>query len=472
MLPAASKRRPLALAVVAVFALAATDAWCAPPPVNSCADDSSPGTLRYAVLAADDNDTIDMSQLKCTTITLQTGAINVDQDDLKILGPGAANLTIDAGGTSRVFAHGGTGRFDLYGMTIANGHTAGTTRALGGCIYSLSGSVGIIDTVVTGCSVTATVTAGGGGIFAFNDVFLSGSVVTGNTATSTAATHAAAGYAVGGGVFSGGSARMISSRVENNHAHIEYGGAYGAGVYCFTSFFAKYSTIDGNVADVGVLNTMHSASSGGGIAFSGKGTGKDFFMEYSTVSHNRATVSAGLFAGGSSAEIYNSTLSGNVADYAVGAAFVTSPLKLYNSTIAFNTAGSYGGGGLMAGGATLKMSSTIIADNSPGGPKFAADLQTDAAITGDHNLVRFAGGMGVLPMDTLREDPMLDALRDNGGPTHTHALLPGSPAIDHGSNPAAFINDQRHFGFARAVGVTDIGAYEYDPDIVFVSGFE
>ncbi len=38
-------------------------------------------------------------------------------------------MTIDAGGTSRVFAHSGTGRFDVYAMTIANGHVDGTTRA-------------------------------------------------------------------------------------------------------------------------------------------------------------------------------------------------------------------------------------------------------------------------------------------------------------------------------------------------------
>lgn len=42
----------------------------------------------------------------------------------------------------------------------------------------------------------------------------------------------------------------------------------------------------------------------------------------------------------------------------------------------------------------------------------------------------------------------------------------------HGSKPADFINDQRHVGFARTIGVTDIGAYEFDPDAILASGFE
>jgi hypothetical protein len=58
-------------------------------------------------------------------------------------------------------------------------------------------------------------------------------------------------------------------------------------------------------------------------------------------------------------------------------------------------------------------------------------------------------------------DPLLGALADNGGPTLTHALLPGSPAIDRGLAPASVTEDQRGFGFERVIGVAaDIGAYE------------
>jgi CSLREA domain-containing protein len=57
--------------------------------------------------------------------------------------------------------------------------------------------------------------------------------------------------------------------------------------------------------------------------------------------------------------------------------------------------------------------------------------------------------------------PGLGPLAENGGPTQTLALLPGSPAIDAGANPGALTTDQRGAGFARTAGArTDIGAYE------------
>ena len=57
-----------------------------------------------------------------------------------------------------------------------------------------------------------------------------------------------------------------------------------------------------------------------------------------------------------------------------------------------------------------------------------------------------------MPTDTLHADPLLLALADNGGPTRTHALARGSPAIDAGNNLLALANDQRGAGFPRAVG--------------------
>src|SRR5262249_34310098 len=59
-------------------------------------------------------------------------------------------------------------------------------------------------------------------------------------------------------------------------------------------------------------------------------------------------------------------------------------------------------------------------------------------------------------------DPRLGPLADNGGPTLTHALLPGSPAIDAGNNAYATDFDQRGPGFPRIVnGLIDIGAFEF-----------
>ena len=59
-------------------------------------------------------------------------------------------------------------------------------------------------------------------------------------------------------------------------------------------------------------------------------------------------------------------------------------------------------------------------------------------------------------------------LQNNGGPTQTHALLPGSPAINTGPVPVATFtgneNDQRGAGYPRVVaGIVDIGAFEVQP---------
>ena len=89
-------------------------------------------------------------------------------------------------------------------------------------------------------------------------------------------------------------------------------------------------------------------------------------------------------------------------------------------------------------------------------------------VTSDHSLFGVIGD-GITVTDvggTLTGvDPMLGPLQNNGGPTETHALLPGSPAINHGPVPVpAFPTnefDQRGPGFDRVVeGVVDIGAFE------------
>jgi len=68
--------------------------------------------------------------------------------------------------------------------------------------------------------------------------------------------------------------------------------------------------------------------------------------------------------------------------------------------------------------------------------------------------------------------PHLAPLADNGGPTRTHALLPGSAAIDAG-DAAGAAHDQRGEGFPRVLGASaDIGAYESAPDAIFEDGFE
>jgi hypothetical protein len=90
---------------------------------------------------------------------------------------------------------------------------------------------------------------------------------------------------------------------------------------------------------------------------------------------------------------------------------------------------------------------------------------------GDYNLIGDGTGMtglsdgvngNLVGSAAAPMDPLLGPLQDNGGPTQTHALLIGSPAIDAGNNAYATDWDQRGEGFPRIVnGIIDIGAFEY-----------
>jgi hypothetical protein len=81
-----------------------------------------------------------------------------------------------------------------------------------------------------------------------------------------------------------------------------------------------------------------------------------------------------------------------------------------------------------------------------------------------------------VPSGTLTADPELQPLADNGGPTATHAILTGTPAVDTGSNPGDLAYDQRGCPNARVAGAAaDIGAFELQVgliDRVFRDGFD
>ncbi len=143
---------------------------------------------------------------------------------------------------------------------------------------------------------------------------------------------------------------------------------------------------------------------------------------------------------GGSATVRNSTLSDG-SDFGL---IDDGTASLFNSTIAFNT-----NGGIDDSDGVLKLTNTIVADNSP------SDC-TRHATTSDHSLDS-DGSCGVGPLSDV--NPLLDAeLRNNGGPTPTHALEAGSPAIGAGDDSRCPPYDQRHF--IRPNGRCDLGAYE------------
>jgi hypothetical protein len=129
----------------------------------------------------------------------------------------------------------------------------------------------------------------------------------------------------------------------------------------------------------------------------------------------------------------------------------------------------------MGGGVRTEVAMTLqstLAYANSGYADFAAD--TAVTVTGDHNLVGRVS-QAMLSSDTLHDDPLLGPLADYGGGRRTVPLLLGSPAIDAGidTNFRALTYDERGAPFARNLGAAvDIGAYEFDPGIIFANGFE
>src|SRR6266481_6414167 len=210
--------------------------------------------------------------------------------------------------------------------------------------------------------------------------------------------------------------------------------------------------------DSSTLSGNYAGDYGGSIANSGTLT-----INNSTLSGNRGEFTGGAilngFNSGSSLTVSNSTLSGNTTQLHGGGIFNEGQSAISNSTLSGNS-------GMTAGAivnrlATLDIDSTIL-NRGELGPNILNDSGT--VTSHGYNLSSDDGG-GVLngPGDQINTNPLLGPLQNNGGPTFTHQLLPGSPAINAGDpsfTPPPFY-DQRGPGFARIVnGRLDIGSFE------------
>jgi len=433
-------------------------------PVTSCADDGGTDTLRHAVLIASSGDTVDLSGLACSTLTLASGAINIDVEDLAINGPGASALTIDANHASRVFRHGGTGTLTVSNLTVANGaYTPPTGPYGGGCIYS-AGQVSMTNAVVTACAASADGVIAGGAVLALGSVVMFGSAVTDSSLTSVNGYASVA--AAGGGVFAEANFIFEHSIVSGNTITAPTGSVYGGGGIGEAGLTVKYSSVHGNTATTSAAASSYAI--GGGVVTEGNA-----FIQNSTFDDNTADGGGGmdLRNGSYSSRLVDTTISGNHARVIGGGILADGDITLENSTIAFNDSGPAGGGGLVAEGTNATLQSSIIADNTPSGSTAAADLDGSATVSGSSNLIKISGI--AVPADTITLDPQLGPLAANGGETRTHALAATSPAIDVGNDLAALDFDQRGPAFARSAGAgTDIGAYELDTDVIFADGFD
>ena len=225
--------------------------------VNNCDDDGGPDTLRTVVGAAVSGDTIDLSGLACSTITLVSGAIVTSLDDLTLQGPAGSALAIDGGNVGSVISHYGAGTLSINDLTIQNG--SNVVDGFSGCIFS-SANVSLTRSTVSHC------VAGTSGI-----------------------------YGYGAGVLANGNLTLASSTIKDSTA--DYYG-YGGGALVSGDAIISNSTISGNVGTDGV---------GGGLFIAGT-----ISLHNSTVAFNTSGDSGGIrLQGATAADLQSSIVSNN-----------------------------------------------------------------------------------------------------------------------------------------------------------------
>ena len=395
---------------------------------NKTATDTSGAqcTLRDAIKAANTDmtsngcstagsgtDTIQFQLPNPSTITLGS-ALDPISGDLNIQGPGASQLTVSGNSLYRVFNIASGKTVSISGLTVTGGSAA-----------------------VAGC----TVAGAGAGIFNNGTLTLDRVVVTGNHATGTDSGSVAC--------------------------------AYGAGINNYDTLTLNQSTVSGNRASATETGAGDSAvAEGAGIANAEMGTMR---IDQSTVSNNtvHAVVTGGAVAmapgagilnvGG--ATVTNTTVTNNgiITPGGQGGGINNSlgSLALRNDTISQNIASSSigDGGNLYNGGSATSVTAknTIVAEaltsgNCGGTLPTSLGNNLSFESTGD-TYPCFTPGNG-----NVFADPMLGPLQDNGGPTQTEAIGPGSAALDAGSGCEA--TDQRGLFRGGTAGPCDIGAFE------------
>ena len=321
----------------------------------------------------------------------------------------------------------------------------------------------------------------GGGILNGGTLWVTNSTISGNHADSD-----------GGGIYNSGTLTVTNSTISGNQAVFDGDGSNGGGIYSSGTLTVTNSTISGNQAGL--------PGAGGGIYSSGSLT-----VTNSTVSGNQAvSYGGGIYSAGGTLTVTNSTISGNHANSDGGGIYNTSNLIVINSTLSQNNASNSGGGIYNAAGTANVFNTSIVFngaddDADPNGGSGGGVYNYLGAIFALRNTLVAGNNVANAPVyddctgtlnsygrnlfwevagctvntasgswGWLNALSTLGPLQNNGGPTWTHALLPGSNAIDDGDPDLGYIGpdslplakDQR--GAARVVGGTcDVGPFEY-----------
>jgi predicted outer membrane repeat protein len=375
-------------------------------------NDDGPGSLRQTLAIAQDGDTIQFSVTG--TIILTSGPLSVPESKvINISGPGANALVINGNATTSLFRLFGT--VSISDLTLTNGRSNGDH---GGAIKMYPGS----KLTLTKC------------IISNNSAFFNGGAIWLDAHTNSCGLET--------------NLTLYYCTVTGNSAERDGGAIYSTaegdflpGVCGRTTVTINNCTISGN-----------SANRDGGGFYNDAGDTRS--VGFARLNVNNSTVS-GNSASGTGGAITN----GRVTRRYPG----RTELTVGNSTISGNSA-SLGGGISNRGYGTVRIGDTVLKAGSLG--QNLNDPNRRMTSLG-YNLSS-DDGSGLLrgPGDQINTDPMLGPLQNNGGPTLTHALLPGSPAIDHG-NPIFRPppdEDQRGCPFGRVFNNRiDVGSFESQP---------
>ena len=497
--------------VLVLALLLATAAWPLPVPAaraaTLCVKQGGTGgcfgTISAAITAASDGDTIHIAG----ALSPYLDHLTIDKS-LSLIGDSAATTIIDGSANGQVIRITTVVTVTLTNLTIRNGQSGAGDKSdeEGAGIHNVLGNLTLNHVIVSGnhtgdgicCGGFGGGISNGGGHLTLND-----SVVSGNS-TGTAVARISPGAHGGLGGFGGGIYMESGTLLVNNgtiSGNAAGPGGYGAGQG------GPGGGGGGIHSDLGVVTILNSTirdnlsgTGGGGMHGGDGGNGggvesqvEDLTLTASTISGNQTgTGGAGTVTRGSSGlggglalsigqpslvTVTNATISNNQTGlgvllgssggdggglYAGGGYTVT----LTNATVAYNSVdlGQKGGGLVNVAGAVILKNSLIAFNHTAFGPTAQQDCEGTLTSLG-YNLI-------TKPLCTIAKatgdqfgvgGQILNSLADNGGPTQTNALPPGSPAIDAADNSACPATDQRGFPRPAFGGIAlrcDIGAFE------------
>ncbi len=412
-------------------------------------------SLRDAIYAANSNSDPSIIILPAGTYALTevgyddsgvSGDLDIREDAI-ISGAGAEQTLIDAQALTdeRIFDVQNGAEVTISGLTVSYGH-----GNLGGGVSCYNSTL-TLNSVIIRFNVSSSY---GGGIYSDNCALtLDNTLVTINSAADG-----------GGGIY------LYDSEVEISESSIINNGTGenrpGGGVYCYDSRLSMIETS---------LSENYSGTGGGVYAIADNSI---LILDRSLVAGNFAAMEGGGVAmlEGRSLTITNSTFSGNVANTYGGGIDTRVVTSIAHSTIVENVAdadgdnyGNAGGIFCYSSGCEADVYQTIIANNIDQNETPSHDCAiwgTGKLDSTGYNLVEAVGNcIFEADGDITGQDPQLAPLGYNGGPTQTHALLFGSPAIDAGNTYSPPATDQRGFprpmdGDGDGTATCDIGAFE------------